>query len=158
MKTEIGITEVNRATVANELCKLLADETVLYMKTKNAHWNVEGSDFYEKHKFFETQIGQIDEIIDLVAERILTLGHYAPATLTSYLSLTRLTEESSEKNDSIGFIKELLDSHETIIMHLRAHIKSFAEDNHDAGSSDFITGLMENHEKMAWFLRAHSIK
>ena len=156
MNTEIGITANNRQAIANELSKVLSDETILYMKTKNAHWNIEGADFYEKHKFFETQIVQLDEIIDNVAERIRSIGHYAPATLKAYLSLTHLTEEEREANDSHGFIKELLDDHQSIIMKLREHIKSFANDFHDLGTSDFITGLMETHEKMAWFLRAHS--
>ena len=98
MKTEIGITDANRQAVATELAKILADETVLYIKTKNAHWNIEGADFYEKHKFFETQLGQLDEIIDSVAERIRTIGHYASATLKSYLSLTHLSEATGEKN------------------------------------------------------------
>jgi starvation-inducible DNA-binding protein len=155
MKISIGITDPNRQTVALELSKILADETVLYIKTKNAHWNIEGADFYDKHKFFETQFGQLDEIIDSIAERIRSIGHYAPATLKSYLGLTHLTEASSEKNDSHGFIKELLEDHESIIIVLREHIKSFTDVLHDAGSSDFITGLMETHEKMAWFLRAH---
>jgi starvation-inducible DNA-binding protein len=155
MKISIGITDPNRQTVALELSKILADETVLYIKTKNAHWNIEGADFYDKHKFFETQFGQLDEIIDSVAERIRSIGHYAPATLKSYLGLTHLTEASSEKNDSHGFIKELLEDHESIIIVLREHIKSFTDVLHDAGSSDFVTGLMETHEKMAWFLRAH---
>ena len=92
MKTEIGIIDDHRQSVANELGKILADETVLYIKTKNAHWNIESPDFYDKHKFFETQFGQLDEIIDNVAERIRSIGHYAPATLASYLSLTHLTE------------------------------------------------------------------
>lgn len=157
MKTSIGITDPNRQSVALELSKILADETVLYIKTKNAHWNIEGADFYDKHKFFETQFGQLDEIIDSVAERIRSIGHYAPATLKSYLGLTHLTEASSEKNDSKGFIKELLEDHESIIMVLRAHIKSFTDVLHDAGSGDFVTGLMETHEKMAWFLRAHLV-
>jgi starvation-inducible DNA-binding protein len=155
MKMEIGITDANRQSVANELAKVLADETVLYMKTKNAHWNVEGADFYDKHKFFETQFGQLDEIQDSVAERIRSLGHYAPGTLNSFLSLTHLTELTRERNDSDGFIKELLEDHESIIMLLREYIKMFTKDFHDAGSSDFITGLMETHEKMAWFLRSH---
>lgn len=155
MKISIGITDPNRQTVALELSKILADETVLYIKTKNAHWNIEGADFFDKHKFFETQFGQLDEIIDSVAERIRSIGHYAPATLKSYLGLTHLTEASSEKNDSHGFIKELLEDHESIIIVLREHIKSFTDVLHDAGSGDFITGLMETHEKMAWFLRAH---
>lgn len=155
MKTEIGISDINRQAVAEELAKILADETVLYIKTKNAHWNIEGADFYDKHKFFEVQFGQLDEIIDSVAERIRSIGHYAPAALKSYLSLTHLSEESREHNDSQGFIKELLHDHESIIMILREHITSFSEAFHDSGTSDFITGLMETHEKMAWFLRSH---
>ena len=72
MKTAIGITDANRQAVANELAKVLADETILYIKTKNAHWNIEGPDFYEKHKFFQTQFEQLDELVDKVAERIVT--------------------------------------------------------------------------------------
>lgn len=155
MKTEIGIKDANRQKVSNELAKILADETVLYIKTKNAHWNIEGADFFEKHKFFEFQFGQLDEIIDSVAERIRSIGHYAPATLKSYLSLTHLSETAGDKNDSKAFIKALLEDHESIIIVLREHIKSLANDDHDLGTSDFVTGLMETHEKMAWFLRAH---
>lgn len=158
MKIEIGITESNRQNVSNELAKILADETVLYIKTKNAHWNIEGPDFYDKHKFFEMQFGELDAIIDSVAERMRTIGHYAPATLKSYLDLTHLTEQTSKKNDSHGFIKELLEDHESIIIVLRENIKVFASEFHDLGTSDFITGLMETHEKMAWFLRSHLIK
>ena len=51
MKAEIGVTGLNLKSVANELNILLADENVLYIKTKNAHWNVEGQDFYDKHIF-----------------------------------------------------------------------------------------------------------
>jgi starvation-inducible DNA-binding protein len=155
MKTNIGISEKNSLSVVNELSKILADEYILYTKTRNAHWNVEGSDFIDKHKFFETQFGQLDEFIDSVAERIRTLGHYAPATLSSFLSLTQLTEMNREKNDSHGFITELLEDHEVIISKLRENIHRFSEEFHDAGSCDFITGLMESHEKMAWFLRSH---
>lgn len=155
MKIQIGIGEVHRQAVAEELVKVLADENILCVKTKNAHWNVEGPDFYEKHKLFESQFEQLDEAIDRIAERIRSLGHYAPATLRSYLNLTHLTEQSSEKNDSHGFFTELLADHQSLIIILRKHIKTFADEFHDAGTSDFITGLMEMHEKMAWFLRAH---
>ena len=101
------------------------------------------------------QYTQLDEFIDKVAERIRTLGYYSPATLASFLSLTQLTEFSREKNDSNGFIKELLMDHESIVIKLRENIVNFASNLDDIGSSDFITGLMEEHEKMAWFLRSH---
>jgi starvation-inducible DNA-binding protein len=155
MTTGIGIKEENAALVAAELAKMLADEFVLYTKTRNAHWNVEGVDFYTMHKFFEDQYELLDETMDDVAERIRSINHFAPATLQSYLQLTHLSESSREKNDSHGFIKELLADHESIIVNIRSKINLFANDYHDAGTSDFITGLMEAHEKMAWMLRAH---
>ena len=155
MKASIGISPANLQSVATELCKLLADEYLLYTKTRNAHWNVEGTDFHSMHVFFEQQYEQLDEIMDSVAERIRQLGHYAPATLKSFLNLTHLTEQLGERNDSIGFIKELLIDHENIIIFLRENINRLASEYGDAGTSDYITGLMEDHEKMAWFLRAH---
>ena len=155
MKTNIGIKQENISKIVDVLTKILADEFVLYTKTKRAHWNVEGPDFYNKHLFFEQQYDAIDEIVDTVAERIRALGHYTPATLKDFLALTHLTEELKEKNDSNGFIKELLLDHENIIIYLRENINPIANELQDAGTSDFITGLVENHEKMAWMLRAH---
>src|SRR5258708_13634829 len=108
----IGINSGSRQAVSVELAKLLADEFVLYTKTRNAHWNVEGKDFHSMHLFFESQYEQLDDIMDGVAERIRTIGHYAPATLNSFLHLTHLTENLENKNNSITFINELLQDHE----------------------------------------------
>lgn len=155
MSNHIGISDANRKAVTKQLSHLLADEFILYTKTRRAHWNIEGPDFHSMHTFFESQYEQLDEFMDSVAERIRQLGHYAPATLKELLALTRLTEKSGEKNDSQGFIKQLLADHEDIIIFLRQYINAFASDYKDAGTSDFITGLMEDHEKMAWMLRAH---
>jgi starvation-inducible DNA-binding protein len=155
MKTNIGITEANRKAVTVQLSKLLADEYVLYTKTRNAHWNIEGPDFHAMHLFFESQYDQLDDIMDGVAERIRTLGHYAPATLKSFLQLTHLAELTERTNDSLGFIRELLEDHESVIEFIRGNINSFANDHHDLGTSDYVTGLMEEHEKMAWMLRSH---
>ncbi|HXB94969.1 MAG TPA: DNA starvation/stationary phase protection protein [Puia sp.] len=155
MKASIGITPANLQAVSTELSKLLADEFLLYTKTRNAHWNVEGPDFHSMHIFFEQQYEALDETMDSVAERIRQLGHYAPGTLQGMLSLTHLTEKSGERNDSMGFIKELLTDHENIIIFIRENINRFANEYGDAGTSDFITGLIEEHEKMAWMLRAH---
>jgi len=155
MKTNIGISQQHLQAVSVELSKLLADEFVLYTKTRNAHWNVEGPDFHAMHIFFEQQYEALDDTMDSVAERIRQMGHFAPATLKSFLSLTHLTEQTREKNDSQGFLKELLVDHENIIIYIRENINRIANEYGDLGTSDFITGLMEEHEKMAWMLRAH---
>ncbi|RAJ02379.1 starvation-inducible DNA-binding protein [Chitinophaga skermanii] len=155
MQPSIGISSEHTLAVAQSLSAILADEFLLYVKTRNAHWNVEGPDFHAKHLFFESQYEALEDVIDSVAERIRSIGHYAPATMQQYLQLTHLSEMNREANDGQGFERLLLEDHETIIMHLRGYVKTFAEDYKDAGSSDFATQLMETHEKMAWMLRAH---
>jgi starvation-inducible DNA-binding protein len=155
MDIRIGIKKEHLLPVATSLGKILADEFVLSTKTRKAHWNAEGSDFYSKHKMFEAQFSALDEIIDSLAERIRSLGHYAPGTLKEYLQLTHLTEQTREKNNSEGYIKDLLLDHESILLHLRENIDNYVTAFHDAGSSDYITGLMKTHEKFAWMLRSH---
>jgi starvation-inducible DNA-binding protein len=155
MEHTIGIKAEHLVKSAALLNVFLADEYLLYTKTKNAHWNIEGPDFYEKHKFFETQFEQLDDILDELAERIRTLGHYAAATLKNFLQITHLSEAPDKNNGSKGFMKILLIDHESIIFHYRENINRFANEFHDQGTSDFITGIMEKHEKMAWMLREH---
>jgi starvation-inducible DNA-binding protein len=155
MDAKIGIKQKLLSKTASELSKVLADEFILFTKTRNAHWNVIGPDFHNAHKFFEDQYNGLHEVVDEVAERIRALGHYAPATLKEYLKLTSLSEETREKNTSHEFYKQILSDHESLIIRLRGYIKIFAEDFDDAGTSDFTTSLMEKHEKMAWMLRSH---
>jgi starvation-inducible DNA-binding protein len=155
MKPGIGISDENRKVVSDQLAILLADEFILYTKTLNAHWNLVGPDFHSVHLYFEELYGQSAEILDSVAERIRQLGHYAPAKLKNYIQMSHLTEQYEGGNDSLSWIKHLLEDHESIIEFIRGNINSFADAHKDAGTSDYVTGLMEQHEKIAWMLRAH---
>lgn len=154
MKPNIDITDANRQKIADLLNTLLADEYVLYTKTRNAHWNIEGSNFIGLHKFFEEQYEALDEIIDSVAERIRKLGHYSVASLKDFIELTHLSE-GEELNSEKESVSLLLQDHETVINSIRKHIPVINDEYKDAGTADFITGLMEEHEGMAWMLRAH---
>ncbi|WP_159476778.1 Dps family protein [Dyadobacter sp. 3J3] len=155
MTTETGITENNSQAVANDLLRLLADENVLYIKTRNAGWNLEDASFYDKERIFVDQAVEVNEIIDKVARRIRAIGHYAFATLESFLALTHLSETKGDQNDSQTYLKDLLADHDSIIIHCREDIHRFTNQYKDAGTSDFIAAIMEQHENMAWTLRAH---
>jgi starvation-inducible DNA-binding protein len=154
MKPNIDISDKNRQEVADILNVLLADEYVLYTKTRNAHWNIVGSNFMELHKFFEGQYEAIDETIDSVAERIRTLGHYSLGTLKDFLKLTHLSENVALSNEKDA-LKALLEGHEVIIQNIRKDIITINDKHKDLGTADFITGIMEEHEKMAWMLRSY---
>src|SRR5207245_10941097 len=93
MKIDIAIPEGARQTVIAILNTLLADEYLLYTKTRNYHWNVTGLQFNDLHKFFEAQYEALDDIVDEVAERVRALGGRAAGTLEEFRKSARLGEE-----------------------------------------------------------------
>ncbi|MFI5134888.1 MAG: Dps family protein [Chitinophagales bacterium] len=155
MKPNIGISDKNLKNIATLLNTLLADEVVLYIKTRQAHWNYEGDNFHEMHKFFESQYEQLDEIMDDVAERVRQLGHFASGSLKDYVSLARLMEDKTSFSDQKASVSSLLNDHETLIRIIRSDVTETNDKYKDLGTADFLTGLMEQHEKMAWMLRAY---
>lgn len=154
MKPNIGLTEKQRAGVVEILNTLLADEFVLYTKTRNYHWNVTGPQFHELHKFFEEQYEALSDIVDEVAERIRALGGEALGTLAEFLKRTRLKEHPGKYPSARAMLENLLNDHETIIRRVREDLETCAEKYRDMGTNDFLTELMQRHEKMAWMLRA----
>jgi len=154
MKPNIGITDKDCAGVVKILTNLLADEYVLYTKTRNYHWNIVGQQFNDLHKFFESQYEELNDIVDDVAERSRMLGGSSIGTLGEIAQYTRLKEHPGHYPPANEMIANLLTDHETIIRHVREDLQIAAEMWHDMGTSDFLTGLMEKHEKMAWMLRA----
>lgn len=80
-QTDIGITEQNTQSIVSTLDALLADEYVIYTKTRNYHWNVVGPHFGDYHKIFEEQYNELSGDIDEIAERIRALGSKTSASL-----------------------------------------------------------------------------
>ncbi|MCY7422383.1 MAG: DNA starvation/stationary phase protection protein [Chitinophagaceae bacterium] len=154
MKLNIGRSEKDLKAVANSLNILLADEHVLYIKTRNYHWNVEGSNFLEIHKFYEGQYDQLSDTIDEIAERIRAIGQYSEGRLKDFLKITNLEEQAYTSDQKIQ-IQNLLNDHETIIRRLLGEVEAFTDEYKDPGSADFITSIIEMHEKMAWMLRSY---
>jgi len=154
MKPAIGISDSNRQAVVKTLNTLLADEYVLYTKTRNYHWNVVGPQFNDLHKFFEAQYEELDDIVDEVAERSRALGGNAVATLAEFTQVSRLKEHPGQYPAADAMLANLLADHEAVIQGLRGDLATVMDKHADAGTSDFLTGLMEKHEKMAWMLRA----
>jgi starvation-inducible DNA-binding protein len=153
MKPNLGLNDKQRGAVVEILDTLLADEYLLYTKTRNYHWNVVGPQFNDLHKFFEAQYDELDRVIDEVAERARALGGNALGTLTEFLQHTRLKEQPDKYPDAKAMLAALLADHEALIQNLRADAER-ANQQGDAGTNDFLVGLMEQHEKMAWMLRA----
>ncbi len=154
MKMDTGLNDKNRDAVVKLLNATLADEVVLYTKTRNYHWNVTGTQFNDLHKFFDAQYEELNGIVDEVAERARALGGYAMGTLGEFQKQSRLKEHPGQYPGAKSMLQNLLADHESIIRTLRLDQAVCQDKYGDAGTADFLTGLLEQHEKMAWMLRS----
>ncbi len=152
MKVEIGISEANRQQIATGLSHLLADSYILYLKTHNFHWNVEGPMFNTLHIMFMEQYTELWNALDVIAERIRTLGYYAPGSYKKYSQLSSIAE-AEENTPAREMIKQLLEGHEAVSKTARS-IYPMAEAGNDEATLDVLTQRLQIHEKTAWMLRA----
>jgi starvation-inducible DNA-binding protein len=155
IKPEIGISGIDLNESITLLARLLADEMVLYVKTRKFHWNVSGQSFMELHKLFQSQYIEIEEIIDQIAERINKLGGKTIGTMNEFSNITRLLEAPGVYPNQLDMMKELLTDHETLVKELRKDVDEIDMNFKDIGTIDFMTGILQQHETTAWILRRY---
>lgn len=149
---DTGISPKNRAAIAKGLSRLLADTYVLYLKTHSFHWNVEGPMFQTLHLMFMGQYTETWNAIDPIAERIRSLGHYAPGSYKQYVKLASV-KESDGVPKAEKMIAELIEGQETVARTARS-VLPLADAANDQPTLDLLTQRLDIHEKNAWMLRS----
>ena len=152
MNINIGINEQDRQDIADGLSKLLADTYTLYLKTHNFHWNVTGPMFQTLHLMFETQYTELALAVDLIAERIRSLGVYAPGTYKQFASLSSIKEEEGIPKAQ-DMIRLLVEGQESVVRTARS-LYAVVEKANDEATADLLTQRIQLHEKTAWMLRS----
>ncbi|MEQ9520302.1 MAG: Dps family protein [Parvibaculum sp.] len=152
MQIDIGIPEADRAKIAEGLTLLLADTYTLYLKTHNYHWNVTGPMFNTLHTMFMTQYNELWMAVDEIAERIRSLGEYAPGSYKAYASLTSIEDDQSVPKAE-AMIANLVRGHEAVTRTARK-VFPLAEAASDEPTADLLTQRMQASEKTAWMLRS----
>lgn len=151
-KVKLGINDKQRLEITNGLSKLLADSYMLYIKTHNYHWNVEGPMFNTLHTMFMDQYTELWNALDLIAERIRALGEYAPGSYKQFSNLTSI-KETEKVPKALKMVEELLIGHETVTQTARSLI-AVADQAGDEVTCDLLTQRLQVHEKTAWMLRS----
>lgn len=152
----MGKKELNdkmRLEIADKLAIFTANTFVLYVKTLNFHWNMEGAQFFMFHRLLEEQYKNLAEGVDELAERIRMLGVHAPASMKHFLKLATLNESHANLNQE-EMIQELIYDHETL-ENSCSKLIAFTDESLDPGSSDLLTERLRFHSKQAWLLRSH---
>ena len=151
IQPNIGLDSEARNSVVDLLNRILADEAVLTTKTRGAHWNVQGENFFELHALFESQYQQLNHLSDEIAERARMLGGFAIDSFEKFLRHTRLEEQPGD----VPPAQRLLADHETFIRFLREDARKCSEEYEDEGTSELLVSILRLHEKMAWMLRSY---
>lgn len=151
---ETGVEQDKRSQVVETLNRLLADEHVLYIKTRNYHWNVRSHRFNDLHKFFEQQYTQLALTIDEIAEQARQFGGFANGTMSEFLKNARLREQPGEYPDPDTMVRNLMADHELLVREIRPESKRADEELGVPEAGEFLRGVLQTHNKMAWMLRS----
>ncbi|MBD9975876.1 DNA starvation/stationary phase protection protein [Citrobacter cronae] len=138
--------------IADGLSRLLADTYTLYIKTHYYHWNVTGPMFNSLHLMFENQYNELATAVDDIAERIRSLGCFAPGTYHEFSRLTAVNEDKdipAAKN----MIENLVQGQETVVKTARS-LFPIVNSGNDEATADLLTQRIQLHEKTAWMLRS----
>jgi starvation-inducible DNA-binding protein len=131
-----------------------ASQFNFYLKAAFFHWNVEGIHFQELHALFERIYIEVYETVDEFAEKIRTLGAYAPASNSRFSVLSQIPEET-EVLPAEAMVTELLQDSDNMVLILK-RVYDIAEAEGEHGFSNFLAERMDAFRKHAWMLRATS--
>jgi starvation-inducible DNA-binding protein len=154
----IGIDERTRTELCEQLNLMLADTCTLRDLYKKSHWQVGGPTFYQLHLLFDKHFTEQMELVDLLAERIQTLGGVSVAMAHDVAELTRLERPPRDREEVPVQISRLLEAHESIITSARELAKK-ADEMGDDGTNDLlVSDVVRTNELQVWFLSEHLVE
>jgi len=155
--TRIDLAPETREKMITLLNQQLADIFDLYSQTKQAHWNVKGAQFYQLHELFDKLAEEVEDGVDLIAERVTALGGVALGTVRMSSAASRLPEYPVDTVDSLPTVETLATRYATLAAAMRAAIDTSAQQG-DLDTSDLFTEVSRGLDKALWFLEAHRQK
>jgi starvation-inducible DNA-binding protein len=153
----IALDDEARAQSCELLNEILADSMVLYSLYKKHHWLVAGPTFYQLHLLFDKHAEEQNELVDLLAERVQSLGGIAVGDPRHAAELTTIPRPPDGAEEVAVMIDRTLQAHEIVIEKVRAGITK-TEQADDWGTNDLLMGdVLRQHELQVWFLAEHVV-
>jgi starvation-inducible DNA-binding protein len=155
--TRIDLAAEVRTKVIELLNQTLAATLDLKTQTKQAHWNVKGMDFYQLHELFDEMATELEEYVDMVAERVTALAGTALGTARIAASESILPEYPLDAVSGVEHVTALADRYAAYAKHLREAIDT-TDNLGDLDTADLYTEISRTIDKRLWFLEAHLVK
>src|ERR1700722_17815414 len=153
----IALAEDTRRASADNLNQLLADTITLRDLYKKHHWQVSGPTFYQLHLLFDKHYGEQNELVDQVAERIMTLGGVSVAMSADVAEMTLVPRPPKGREEVPVQISRLLHAHEIVLEEARTMARQAAQEGDDGTNDLLVSNVIRTNEMHVWFVGEHLV-
>jgi starvation-inducible DNA-binding protein len=153
----IALAADTRRASADNLNQLLADTITLRDMYKKHHWQVSGPTFYQLHLLFDKHFGEQSELVDLIAERIMTLGGVSVAMSADVAEMTLIPRPPKGREEPPVQISRLLNAHEIVLKEARSIASQAAEEGDDGTNDLVVSSVIRTNELQVWFVAEHAV-
>src|SRR5438876_4858761 len=153
----IALAEDTRRASADNLTQVLADTITLRDLYKKHHWQVSGPTFYQLHLLFDKHFGEQNELVDLIAERIMLLGGVSPAMAADVAEATLIPRPPKGREETPVQLSRLLHAHEIVLEEARTMARRAASAGDDGTNDLLVSSVVRTNEFQAWFFAEHLV-
>lgn len=150
MKNSIGINQEQANELQKSLNALLANFQMYYQNLRGFHWNIKGKNFFELHLKFEELYNDSQEKIDMIAERILTLGYQPLHTFKDYSKAATIKAAKNVSKDT-DIMENIIESLGTLLT-IERDILNLADEADDEGTNSMMSDFISEQEKTVWMV------
>ena len=147
--TDLSAEAVKEVSAA--LNGLLADTFAVLLKTRNFHWHVSGPHFRDYHLLLDEQVEQLENSIDILAERVRKIGGTTIRSIGHITKLQRIKDNDEDYVPALDMLKELMNDNKSMIEHMREAHK-LTDDHEDVATASLLEVFIDETEKRCWFL------
>ncbi|MBT8285624.1 Dps family protein [Muriicola sp. SD30] len=148
----IGLDAKQSRELGKELNVLLANFQRYYMNLRGIHWNIKGKRFFDLHVKFEELYDDANLKVDMVAERILTLGEVPLHTFEDYIEIAKVPQGKNVTVDEKA-IRLIVDSLKELLK-IERRILDASDEANDEGTNSMMSDFITEQEKTVWMMKA----
>ncbi|SDF10520.1 starvation-inducible DNA-binding protein [Cellulophaga baltica] len=148
----IGLDAAKSAQLSDDLNTLLANFQRYYQNLRGIHWNIKGKRFFDLHIKFEELYTDANEKVDMIAERILTLGGLPLHTFEDYIANSTIEVGKNIHKDEAA-IHLIVDSLSKLLV-IERKILNTSGDADDEGTNSMMSDFIAEQEKTVWMMKA----
>jgi len=137
------------------LNQLLADTMTIRDMYKKHHWQMSGATFYQLHLLLDEHYEKQAELVDMIAERIMTLGGISIAMAADVAEMTTIPRPPKGREDVPTQLSRLLEAHEIILRQCHEGAEQADEAGDDGTNDMLVSNVIRTNEPQVWFIAEH---